>query len=85
MEGIITNFRGGKHTKYDNQMIIKVADIKGKVDAAKLIGKKVVWKSPAGKRIEGRVSNVHGNSGCVRVLFEKGMPGQAISNKVEVS
>ena len=82
MEGIITNFRGGKHTKYDNQMIVKIADSKEKVK--ELIGKKVVWESPKGKKIVGEIRNFHGNSGCVRVIFEKGMPGQAIGNKVKV-
>jgi len=30
------------------------------------------------------VADAHGNKGAVRVIFEKGMPGQAIANKVEV-
>lgn len=81
MEGVIVNFRGGKHTKYDNQMILNVG-----LDKAKdVIGKTVVWKSPAGKEIKGKVSQLHGNSGCLRVLFEKGMPGQAIGQKVEIN
>ena len=84
MEGIISNFRGGRHTKYDNQMIIKVANINAKEEAKKILGKKAVWESPAGKKIMGTISNIHGNSGAVRVLFEKGMPGQAISQKVTI-
>ena len=84
MDGLITNFRGGKHTKYDNQMIIKIDSSNNKEEANKLVGKKVVWKSPAGKEIKGKISNIHGNSGCVRAIFEKGMPGQSISQKVKV-
>ncbi len=84
MEGLIANFRGGKHTKYDNHMIIQINGVENRENAAKLIGKKVVWESPAGKKINGKISNVHGNSGCVRAIFEKGMPGQSISNKVKV-
>ena len=84
MEGIITNFRGGKHTKYDNHMIIKVKTIDSKEKAQKLIGKKVIWESPAGKKIEGKITNLHGNSGCVRAIFSKGMPGQAIATSVKV-
>ena len=84
MDGIIVNFRGGRHTKYDNQMIIKVNKIGNKDDAKKIIGKKVTWESPAGKKISGMISNLHGNSGAVRALFEKGMPGQAISQKVTI-
>lgn len=84
MEGIITNFRGGKHSKRDNQMILKIPSIDKRKDAQKLLTKKVVWKSPAGKEIKGTITNLHGNSGCLRVQFEKGMPGQSIGSKVEV-
>lgn len=84
MEGVIVNFRGGKHTKYDNHMIIQINSVKDRENAKKLIGKSVMWKSPAGKEIKGKISNMHGNSGCVRAIFERGMPGQSISQKVEV-
>lgn len=84
MEGIITNFRGGKHTKYDNQMIIQIDGVDSKDKAEEVIGKKVTWESSAGKKISGKISNFHGNSGCVRVIFERGMPGQAITKKVKV-
>ena len=85
MEGLIINFRRGKHTQTNNQMIVKVASIKNKEKAAELVGKEVVFKTQTGKEIKGKVTNAHGNSGCVRVLFEKGMPGQAIAKNVEVS
>ncbi len=65
-------------------MIVKIKDIEKKENTDVLIGKKISWKSPAGKIITGKISNVHGNSGCVRVIFEKGMPGQAIASKVLV-
>ena len=84
MKGVIVNFRGGKHTKYDNHMIIMISDVKNKEQAKKLIGKTVSWKSPAGKEIKGKISNMHGNNGCVRAIFEKGMPGQSIAQKVEI-
>mgnify|MGYP001581517248 FL=1 len=76
------NFRGGKHTKYDNHMIVKLVDNRKK--ASELIGKKVFWQSPKGKKINGVINAAHGNSGCVRVVFEKGMPGQSLWTKVSV-
>ena len=85
MKGILLNFRGGKHTKYDNHMILEVEGITTKQKATSLTGKKVVWTSPAGKKITGTISCPHGAKGCVRVLFEKGMPGQAVAAKVEVN
>jgi len=83
MEGIISNFRLGKHTKSENQMVILVG-AESKEEAKKFIGKKVTWKSPAGKEIKGEITAPHGNKGAVKVRFEKGMPGQAISQKVVI-
>ena len=83
MEGIIGSFRGGRHTQKPNQMIIKPKGVDNKEKAVKLVGQEVVWKSPAGKEIKGKVAKEHGRNGFVRVLFEKGMPGQSIGTKVE--
>ncbi len=78
------NFRGGRHTQYDNQMIMIVDGVDSKKKANSLVGKKVTWSSPAGKQINGKVSAVHGSKGAVRVLFKKGMPGQSIGQKVKI-
>jgi large subunit ribosomal protein L35Ae len=84
MEGQLLNFRGGKHTKSENQMILEVPGITTRQKATSLVGKTVSWKSPVGKVITGKITNVHGNKGVLRVQFEKGMPGQSIGAKVEV-
>ena len=84
MQGIITNFRGSKRRKRGNQMIVIVDGIANKEKAKPLVGKTVIWQSPAKKEIKGTVRAAHGNKGALRVLFEKGMPGQAIGNKVEI-
>tara|TARA_Y100000310_G_scaffold345214_1_gene462760 strand:- start:2032 stop:2232 length:201 start_codon:yes stop_codon:yes gene_type:complete len=65
-------------------MIVQINDSDNREKAAKLVGKAVVWKSPAGKEIKGKVASAHGNSGAIRVIFEKGLPGQSLSGKVEV-
>ena len=67
-----------------NHLIVKPEGISKKEDAVKLIGKSVVWKSPAGKEIKGKVAKEHGNSGAIRAIFEKGLPGQAVTTSVEV-
>jgi len=85
MEGTIKSFRRGRHTQKTNQMIVYIEDVNSKEEASKLVGKEVVWKSPAGREIRGKIRAAHGNSGAVRVLFEKGMPGQAIGDKVNIS
>ena len=65
-------------------MIVQVKSISKREKAAALVGKEVVWTSPAGKEIKGKVSTTHGNKGCLRVVFEKGIPGQALNGKVEI-
>jgi len=85
MEGIIVSFRRGRHTQKDNQILVNVKDIDNKEKASKLIGKTVIWKSPAGKEIKGKISNAHGNNGVLRVLLERGMPGQSLGTKVNIS
>ena len=84
MNGIIVNYKIGKHTQTTNQMIIKISDIKTREAAAKLVGKKVVYNTGS-KDITGEVRSAHGNSGALRVLFETGMPGQAIGKKVAIN
>lgn len=87
MEGIIANFRRGRKTQTPNQMILIVKDIDSKEKAEKLVGKKVSWLAPGKKKttITGDIKAVHGNSGAVRVHFERGMPGQAIGQQVQIS
>ena len=84
MEGIIANFKMSRHVQKGNHMVVKVKGIDKKENAAELVGKAVVWTSPAKKEIKGNVASAHGNKGAVRVIFEKGMPGQAIGTKVSI-
>jgi|TARA_Y100000310_G_scaffold345855_1_gene471514 large subunit ribosomal protein L35Ae len=84
MQGTIVHFRGSRRVKRTNQMVLQVSGVDNKDKASKLIGKKVVWKSPAGKQLNGEITNIHGNSGALRVRFDTGMPGQSIGAKVAV-
>jgi len=83
MEGVISNFRQGKHTQSDNQMVIIVDGVSDKEKATGLVGKKVTWTTPSGKQITGEVRSAHGTKGALRVLFERGMPGQSLGEKVQ--
>jgi large subunit ribosomal protein L35Ae len=65
-------------------MILIVASIDTKEKAEGLVDKKVTWKSPAGKEIHGKIASSHGNKGALRAIFETGMPGQAIGQKVVI-
>jgi len=85
MDATIVNFKMGRHHQTDNQMILTIEGIDSREKARSLVGKTVVWKSPADKEIKGEIRSEHGNNGAVRVLFEKGMPGQAIGTKVSIA
>ena len=84
MEGVIVNFRGSRRVKRHNQMVLQVPGVDSKDKASKLVGKKVVWKSSAGKQLVGQITNIHGNSGALRIRFDTGMPGQSIGSKVVI-
>ena len=84
MEGVIVHFRGSRRVKRSNQMIVQVSNVDTKEKASKLVGKKVVWKTPGGKQMSGAVTSIHGNSGALRVRFDTGMPGQSIGQKVSI-
>ena len=84
MEGIISNFRRARHHTSPTHMIVKLAGIDSRAKAEGLKGKTVIWFSPANKQISGKVASSHGNNGAVRVIFETGMPGQAIGTKVKI-
>ena len=84
MEGVIVNFRGSRRVKKGNHMIVQVNGVDSKEKASKLVGKKVVWKTSAGKAISGKVASVHGSNGALRVIFKTGMPGQSLGTKVAV-
>ena len=84
MEGTIVHFRGSRRVKRSNQMIMQVKSVDNKEKASKLIGKKVIWKTSAGKEMIGEITNIHGNSGALRIRFDAGMPGQSIGTKVAI-
>jgi len=65
-------------------MVIKVEGIDKKEKAKALVGKSVVWKSPANKELKGKIAATHGNKGAVRAIFETGMPGQSLGTKIEI-
>lgn len=82
--GKVVQFRRGRKTIHERHFLIEVEGIKNRKDAEKFAGKEVEWKSPAGKVIKGKISAAHGNKGVVRAIFEKGLPGQAVTTEVNI-
>jgi len=83
MKGIVVQFRRGRHVIHEKHYLLDVG-LKNREEAKKMKSKEVIWKSPGGKEIVGKISDAHGNKGLVRAIFEKGLPGQAITSEVEV-
>ena len=83
MRGIVIQFRRGRH-RYKPRHFILDFGLKNKEETEKLIGKNVEWKSSAGKVIKGKIAASHGNKGLVRAIFERGLPGQAVTTEVEI-
>ncbi len=83
MKGIVVQFRRGRKTIHERHYLLDIG-LTSRVEAKKMAGKNVEWKSTSGKIIKGKISDAHGNKGLVRAIFEKGLPGQAITTEVEV-
>ncbi|MFH0870249.1 MAG: 50S ribosomal protein L35ae [archaeon] len=83
MEGVISNFRMSRTKPAPNHMIVLVDGVDSREKAAKLIGKKVVYNTGK-KDMTGEIASAHGSKGAVRVIFETGMPGQAVGKKVKI-
>ena len=82
--GKIIQFRRGRHVIHEKHFLIEFEGISSREDASELTGKNIEWKSPAGKVIAGKISGAHGSKGVVKAIFEKGLPGQAVTTKVEI-
>lgn len=85
LEGVISNYKRGRHTIHQKHCILVFPNIKTRKDANKLIGRTVVWVSSTGKALKGVISRAHGNNGAVRAHFKKaGVPGQALGKKIKI-
>ncbi len=86
MDAVIVSYRGSKRTQKPNHIVLFVPSIDSSEKAKPLVGKQVVWTSPGKlkKEIVGKVAATHGNSGAIRAIFERGLPGQALGQKVSI-
>ena len=83
VKGIVVQFRRGRKRIHERHFLLDVG-LHSRDEAKKMAGKEVEWKSSSGKMIKGKISDAHGNNGLVRAIFEKGLPGQAITTDVEI-
>jgi len=85
MEGIINNFRRNRSSQNTKHIIISLPGVDAREKAVKYVGKKVIFSTQTGKEIAGEVKSAHGNKGCIRVIFERSLPGQSLGQKVKVA
>ena len=83
MKVFVVQFRRGKSRIHERHYLLDIG-LTSREEAKKMAGKEVSWKSPSGKVIVGKISDAHGNKGLVRAIFEKGLPGQAITTEIEL-
>ncbi len=86
MSGVISHFRGSFRRKKGNHLIVVVPGVDSREKAQSYIGKTAVWTSPGKQKklIKGKISAAHGNKGAVRVIFERGLPGQSLGQEVKI-
>ncbi len=84
-EARIIQFRRGRKTIVERHFLIEIKGVSTRKEAEKFVGKEVEWTSPAGKIIKGKISAPHGGKGAVRAIFEKGLPGQAVTTGVKIN
>lgn len=82
MRGVILNYARGKHNQRNHHMLVEIEGVRTREDASRYIGRKVIWKSPTGKRFTGKILRPHGEKGIVRAYFAVGLPGQALGDEV---
>ena len=83
MKGLIVQFRRSRHRIKEKHYLLDLG-CTSRDEAKAYVGKEVEWKSSSGKAISGKISDAHGNKGLVRAIFESGLPGQAITEMIEI-
>ena len=84
MNAKILHFRQNRHTTSGNHILIEVQGVESREQAEKLVGKNVVYTTKNGE-IKGKIASAHGNKGVVRAIFDRGLPGQALSQPVQIA
>ena len=84
---IISTARGKWDWDYDWNNIDDIKEIhigynKGESWTTK--GFQLIFPGKIKKQLKGKISGAHGNKGVMRAIFERGLPGQALTTGVEI-
>ena len=83
-KGVFVSYRRGQRTQHNTQILIAIEGVNDRKGAASFIGRRVIWTSPQGTPLRGKIVGVHGNSGVVKSSFKKGLPGHAIGAELSI-
>lgn len=84
-EAFVVSYRRGSNSQNERYMLLEIEGVKSDREAARFIGRKVVWRSPDGKlTVKGVIVRTHGCGGRVIARFRKPLPGQALGTRAVI-
>jgi large subunit ribosomal protein L35Ae len=81
--GTIVNYRIGIRTQMPKWCLIQIMGENTVSNVGQLVGRRIILKFGKNSFV-GRIMDLHGKKGVVKVKFQKGIPGQALGAKVEL-
>ena len=84
VKAVVLSYAGSHEHQDNHRMILKPLGIEDRGRASRLIGRKVIWRTPTGRKMIGKVIKTHGKGGEVKAYFNPGLPGQALGDIVEI-
>jgi ribosomal protein L35AE/L33A len=83
VQGVIVSYRTGPKSQKSKEYLIQFTSARSASDAARLVGRKVLWQEGE-ERMIGKIVGLHGRKGLVRARIRKGLPGEAIGTAVNL-
>ncbi|KAG4075166.1 hypothetical protein HA402_006183 [Bradysia odoriphaga] len=98
-KAVFTGYKRGLRNQHENQTILKIEGCRKKEHGNFYVGKRCVYVYKAKTRqavpkkpfiksrvraIWGKVTRLHGNTGCVRARFRTNLPGHAMGQRIRI-
>jgi len=96
LNGVVLGYKRGRISQHPSRSLVKVEDVKSKVDAKYYLGHRVLYIYRAAKKIDprtgkrelrviaGKITRPHGNNGVVQVNFKPNLPARAFGKRCRV-